>query len=120
MECHLRTRVLPLVTEHEALSVALLSFALTSDARVLEVHHDNAHRRAPESATAVANFSRDLALYAPVLAPFEAVYGLAYRVFLGAVREAQVAGAELGPALAASAASPLNPGAMPAAAPSRR
>jgi len=107
LECHLRTNVLTLVTEFHNTSLALLGYTLTGSTTALLPSVDvasGAHFKKWEHQSHIPpfilgnltaqEFVQQSAMFAPVLAPFEAVYGIAIRVFSAAVQEAAAAGAQ--------------------------
>ena len=105
VECHLRGNILTLISEYHDLSMGLLGFALTGDvggimpdkemggeSRAGHLHPSRTPPYFMGNQTA-GEMMRDISRFAPVISPFEAVYGIAVKVFKGQVQEAKQAGA---------------------------
>ena len=100
IECHLRQNMFTLLTEYMETSLALLSYALYEETNCLLSEKNGAPvmNRAQwgkkvNIAEDIPSLLLDMSRLAPILAPYQSVYGIALRVFADAVREAKVAGA---------------------------
>jgi len=108
LDCHLRSNVLTLITEFHNTSLALLGYVLTGSTTALLPSVNKAtgdHFKTWEHPslippfimgenTTAQSFMQQWAMFAPVLAPFEAVYGIAVAVFSDMVKEATASGAQ--------------------------
>jgi hypothetical protein len=99
IECHLRQNMFTLLTEFMETSLALLSFTLYGDTKcLLSEKGAPVVNKAPKWGKKVAiaenipSLLADMKNLAPMLAPYQAVYGIALRVFSRTMREAKLVG----------------------------